>query len=385
MATVADRVSELGAALAEAAGGEARAGRLADETVRLLQDTGILRLLQPKAYGGAEADPADWFDALFALGRYSGSAAWVCGIVGAVPFEIAQGSRELQDEIWGSAPSTWVGSVYTTSGRARRVAGGYRLSGTWIWASGIGHCSWVVLGGMVQPESGAPLTAAEATRHFFLPLSECRVDPDVRALAGLSATGSYRLTVDDAFVPDHRVIDPRDLSAGDPSRPEVAAREPLYRMPFAMMFPSTVAALALSLAAGSVHAFVEHSRSRVTRFGNDVTADPHQLRALSIARADVDAGQTQFRHDIDRAWRLTCAGQLVDDAMKREVRRNQVRAVQCAVAAVDELMRLAGGAVMSGDHPLQRFWSDLHVGSMHGANVAEPVLVAYADGYLADA
>lgn len=376
-ADVLERVRALGPYLEENADLADELGHLPDESAARLRESGIMRMLQPRDYSGYECTPMEWFDAVFEVGLHSGAAAWVCGVVGVHPFELAMGTRQLQEEIWGEDPDTWVASPYAPFGRAKPVDGGYRFSGRWPWSTGTYHCDWSVLGGLITDEDGKPLPHDIGTRHFFLPKSDYTTLPDEWKMAGLSGTGSFDVVVDDVFIPHHRVIDPRDLDSGTAAAAAGRGDATLYKMPFNLMFSGTIAAGALSIARGGLEAFITYSRTRQTRMNHVVSMDPHQLASLGAASADMDAGLTQFRHDVERVWGLVEAGQPVSLDLKIEVRRNQVRAVQRAIEALDEVMRHAGGAAMSSRNPLQRFWRDAHTGAGHGANVAEPKYTAY--------
>lgn len=56
--------------------------RLSADTAKILRDAGIMRLIQPKRYGGFEADPGVFNTAMYELARLSSSAGWVTGVVG---------------------------------------------------------------------------------------------------------------------------------------------------------------------------------------------------------------------------------------------------------------------------------------------------------------
>lgn len=371
MNVVLDKLKEIGPDL-DAQADEADAlGRLTDEMAKRLDETGIMRMLQPREYGGLESTPMEWFEALTEIGLHSGSATWVSGVVGVHPFEVAQGTRQLQEEIWGEDTSVWVASPYAPFGRARRVDGGYLFTGRWPWSTGNYHCEWAVLGGLIVDESGEAGDRETATRHFFIPKSDYQTFPDEWQIAGLSGTGSFDIAVNEVFVPDHRVIDPRELNSGEAARAAGVGDRPLYRMPFNTMFSGTIAAGALAICGGFVRAFDDYARVRVTRRGNDVTQDVHLLVALGEATADLDAGMVQFMHDIERMWDFAVAGREIPVEVRLQTRRNQVRAVQRAIHAIDELMRHAGGAAMNAHNPIQRFWRDAHTGANHGANLAE--------------
>ena len=111
------------------------------------------------------------------IGQHSGSATWVSGVVGVHPFEIAQGTRELQQEIWGEDTSVWVASPYAPFGRARRVDGGYVFTGRWPWSTGNYHCEWAVLGGLIVGADGNPGDRLTSTRHFFIPKADYTTYP----------------------------------------------------------------------------------------------------------------------------------------------------------------------------------------------------------------
>ena len=78
-------------------------GRLTDAMASTLRDTGLVRLLQPVEFGGYEAHPNDFLEAVMAVGVASPSAGWVAGVVGVHPWEIALMDPRLQEEIWGGA------------------------------------------------------------------------------------------------------------------------------------------------------------------------------------------------------------------------------------------------------------------------------------------
>ena len=45
-----------------------------------------------------------------------GASGWLSGIVGVHPWELGVCEQELQEEIWGEDPDTWVCSTYMPTG-----------------------------------------------------------------------------------------------------------------------------------------------------------------------------------------------------------------------------------------------------------------------------
>jgi alkylation response protein AidB-like acyl-CoA dehydrogenase len=373
MTALLDRVEELADLLVEQAEEADALGHLPDRTHKALREAGIVRALQPRDFGGAEKHPREFFEAVLAVGARSASAGWVSSVVGVHSFEIAQGSRQVQQEIWGEDPDTWVASPYAPIGRAKPVDGGWSFSGRWPFSSGTDLCDWVVLGGMLTDESGA--VRADGLRHFILPRSDYTILHDSWNVVGLKGTGSKDVVIDGAFVPHHRLIDPADLASGAAAEQAGRGDVPLYRMPFHCMFSGAITAGTLAAAEGGLAAWLAYTRTRVSTRGITAATEPRQLNALGEAAADLQASRLQFLGDIERLYDAAASGRPSLE-LRAEVRRNQVRVSRRAGEAVDRLVAQAGGSAMRVDNPIQRFWRDLHVALGHGANVAEQVYQA---------
>jgi 3-hydroxy-9,10-secoandrosta-1,3,5(10)-triene-9,17-dione monooxygenase len=128
--------------------------RLSDAAVRILRDSGGMRLLQAKDLGGFEEHPNEFFDWVIRVGTEHPSAGWIAGVVGVHPWEISIMHPTLQEEVFGSDPDVLTASPYAPFGRAVPVDGGFRFSGRWPYSTGTDHAGWIILGGMVADGSG---------------------------------------------------------------------------------------------------------------------------------------------------------------------------------------------------------------------------------------
>ncbi|HTW15894.1 MAG TPA: hydroxylase [Nocardioides sp.] len=374
MSELVDRIEELAEFLVDQAEEADSLGHLPDRTHKALREVGIVKALQPRDFGGAETHPREFFEGILAIGSRSASAGWVSSVVGVHSFELAQGTRAVQEEIWGEDPDTWVASPYAPIGRAKRTDGGWIFSGRWPFSSGTDLCDWVVLGGMLTDDEGA--VRPDGLRHFILPRSDYTILQDSWNVVGLKGTGSKDVVIDGAFVPDHRLIDPEDLGSGAAAEQAGRGDVPLYRMPFHSMFSGAITAGTLAAAEGALAAWVAYTRTRVSARGVTAATDPRQLHALGEAASDLQASRMQFLADIDRLYEVAASGRPIALELRAEVRRNQVRVSRRVGDAVDRLVAHAGGSAMRLDNPIQRFWRDLHIALGHGANVAEPVYQA---------
>ena len=375
MLDVRERIDKVGDFFEESGAACEQLGRLTDEVADRLRWTGVVRMLQPVEFGGAEVHPVEWFEAVLDIGSRSGAIGWVASVVGVHPWEMAQVDHRVQEAVWGEDPDTWIASPYAPLGRARPEGDGYVLSGRWPFSSGTDHCQWIFLGGMLTDADGHVAEPGQAQRHFILPRSDYEIVADSWDVIGLEGTGSKDIVVRDAYVPAERVVWLDSLPA---KRAELGRTNPLYAMPFPIMFSGAIAAGSLAITLGGLRAFNDFTRDRVDARGLAAVENPHQMAALGEASADIAASRLQFLNDINEVYKLAESGREITAAVRLEVRRNQVRLVRRAVDALDRLFLHAGGGSLRRQAPLQRFWRDAHAAVNHASNVAEPMYEGYA-------
>ncbi|MFJ8927567.1 hydroxylase [Streptomyces sp. NPDC102364] len=364
---VVERVEQIGPKLAALADENEKLGKLSDESVSLLREAGVMRLLQPKRHGGYAADPRDFAEAVMAVARHDGAAGWVCGVVGVHPWEIAQMDPRVGQEIWGENQDVWAASPYMPNGIADPVDGGYVLSGRWPFSSGTDHCDWVFLGALVGDGKGKP-ASPPSVMHVILPRSDYEILQDSWNVIGLSGTGSKDVVVDKAFLPAHRTVDQDEVSGGEAALRN-GAEEPLYRLPFTSMFPLGITAAVIGICEGGLEAHLAAQRDRVTVIGVQVRDDPYVLSAAGEAAAEIAASRVQLIEGISTLHERVAAGETPTMEDRARIRRNQVRCAWRAVSALDEIFARSGGNVIRRDNPLQRFWRDAHVGLQHMIHV----------------
>ncbi|MFF4284421.1 3-hydroxy-9,10-secoandrosta-1,3,5(10)-triene-9,17-dione monooxygenase oxygenase subunit [Streptomyces sp. NPDC001633] len=347
--------------------------RVPDTSVKELEDTGFFQLLQPKAFGGRAADPLVFYSAVKEIAKACGSTGWVASVVGVHPWHVALYDPRAQQEVWGRDPKTRIASSYAPTGKATAVDGGFRLSGRWHFSSGCDHAQWALLGCLVPDAEGRPVDM----RTFLVPRSEYRID-DVWDTVGLRGTGSNDIVVEDVFVPDHRA-----LSFGPVTALEVPGHElnpePLYRLPYAGVFTTTISTPIVGIAEGAYESYVEATQQRFrVSYGQKVAEDPFAQVRIARAASDIDAAWLQLTRNMGEMYALARSGAELPMELRIRARRDQVRATERAVAAVDLLMENAGGsALRTGPNPVQRAWRDAHTGRGHAANDPERALVMY--------
>src|SRR5687768_14246730 len=124
---------------------------LQPETIDELRSAGFFRLMQPVAYGGCGREFADYIVVAEELGAACPSSSWIFANIVLKSWMVPMFPVAAQHEIWGDSRDTIVSSILRPTGKSRPVAGGYRLSGTWSYVSGVDHTQWTIIGSIAEP------------------------------------------------------------------------------------------------------------------------------------------------------------------------------------------------------------------------------------------
>jgi alkylation response protein AidB-like acyl-CoA dehydrogenase len=183
VATIADQFAEEGD----------KRGQLAQPVVDALLREGLLGMWTPKAVGGAELDVLSALRVLEHLAYGDPSTGWVAM---AASLAIGTGAAYLQDEavdeLFGGGRFPVIAGQGTKPGTAVPQDGGFRLTGSWSFASGIKHSTHIHTLGIIEG-TGEP-------RIFVLPVAKATLIENWDVL-GLRGTGSIDYRIDDVFVP----------------------------------------------------------------------------------------------------------------------------------------------------------------------------------------
>ncbi len=190
-----DRAREV-AAVADKYGEEGdRQGKLSQPVVDALHREGLLGIWTPKSIrGGSELDVVSSLQVIENVAYGDPSAGWV---LMAAALAIGTGAAYLEDqavaELFGGDRLPVIAGQGTRPGTAVPAPGGFRLSGSWSFASGIKHATHIHTLGIIQ--------GTNEPRIFVLPVEKATLIDNWDVL-GLRATGSIDYKIDDVFVPE---------------------------------------------------------------------------------------------------------------------------------------------------------------------------------------
>jgi len=366
-------VRDLLPGIRERIGAAEAARQVPAESVAQLRDAGVLRLLQPRRFGGLEAHPVTFYEAIALIASACGSTGWVSSVLGVHPWHLGLFAEQAQTDVWNDDRDVVISSSYAPVGQATPVAGGFRFSGRWSFSSGSDHGRWILLGGLVLGEDGRPVDY----RTFLLPRADYEI-LDVWDTVGLRATGSNDILVEDAFVPEHRTLSMQHTARCVGPGQEINDG-PLYRMPYGTIHPYAITAPLIGMARGGYDAFVGYTRERVraSYVGEKAAQDQFAQVRVAEAAGDIDATWLQLVRNVGQEYDRAAAGEKIPLAMRLRARRDQVMGSARVIAAVDKLFESAGGKAINMSAPISRYWRDAHAARAHAANDLERTLVLF--------
>lgn len=355
-AALVDAARQVGAVLRQVAGEGERERRLPGAAATALADAGFFRLCRPRHLGGLEADPPAVLAAVEELARHDGSAAWCalnCGIAGVLhSFLPVEGAGET------AGGEAVVNGVIAPSGRALRTDGGHLVSGRWSFVSNCHQCTWLAPASIVfDGDDMATTPDGPQIVMTFLPAGDWRI-VDTWDTAGLRATGSHDIEVDEVFVPAHRTF-PVPL-------PEPVADGALFRFPVVGLWSVGIAACALGVAGAAIEDVVDLARTK-TPFGLTTTLASRATAQLAVcdAMATVRSARALLHQETAALWHEVQAGALATAEQRAALRLAATHATTAAARAVDLMYTAAGSTSVFTASPLQQRLRDVHAITQH--------------------
>jgi indole-3-acetate monooxygenase len=330
-----------------------RTRRLTQPVVSALIENGLYRVLLPQSFGGSEAPPEIFMQMLEEVAKADASTAWclgqcsVCAMIAA--YLDADVAREIFDLPGGIL--AW-GAI---AGEAHVVAGGYRATGRWDFASGSRQASW--LGAHVQiveadgsrrrKPDGAP-----EVRTILFPLASATMY-DVWDVIGLKGTGSDSYSVENLFVPE-KFTALRDEPAA------VHETGPLYRLTTNIVFALGFAALSLGVARATLDAAVELARGKASTGIKPMRENNAVQGAIGRIEANLRAARAYLYATTGEVWRdLAASGGYTEDH-RAALRLASTWTIRQSASVVDAAYQMAGATAVFSTNKFERRFRDMH-------------------------
>ena len=363
------RAHALVPALRERAAASEAAGDLLPETIADLNQSGLVRILQPKRWGGMELDFVALVDACDILARGCISTSWALSNLAVHHLMLAWYEEKAQEEVWGADRDAYIASgIAYPQGRGRQVDGGIELSGLWNFSSGVTPSGWNMLACIVR-EEGKPGLATEGKPIDYVmclvPAGEYEVLDDWHVM-GLKGTGSRSVKCDKVFVPAHRALSMTYQRRGLPFPGWASNHGATYRVPLMGLAAQCLIGTAIGNAQAMFDAITGMIKERSTVYVGLKMRDLGTVQArVGLAGVQIDTARLLMRNDCIDAQRIVAGGGTPDLEYKLRLKRNGAFAMQLATNAVDTLYALAGANGLYTKGPMERIFRDQHAAGAH--------------------
>ncbi len=345
--------------------------RVPEATIRELNDAGFFKMNVPTEYGGYALTPTQQYAVFTELARGCGSTAWLVWVTGGGTQLMAMYDQSFQDEAftteWMGPPNSGVANG-AGPGVARRVDGGYMVSGRWPFCSGCHYTAWHHLGAICrdgdQPESII----------CMIPHDQIAILDDWKVM-GLRGSGSNTIVIEEeVFVPDARVR--RDFEIVMMMRPQPAPAGLLYQVNMLLFAGATMSAIAL----GSARAAIELLRDKVTKRGITNSNYPKQSEApithiqFGELHCKLLTAELFAKHILDRVEGLAARGEPADELELTRTTLEKAYINETCAEITALTLRASGASSIHENSPFQRLFRDSRVPSLHGQSTIETCL-----------
>ncbi len=354
------RVRELHPLLrANAAAGEENR-RVGQESMQALQQAGILRIAQPRRYGGYETSMRTMLDVSAAVGEADGGTSWVVTLLNVCSWLVGLYAGQAQDDVWQDHPDALVSGVLTPTAETRKVDGGYRVTGRWYWNSGSWHADWAVLGLPLTDASGEVIDQGLA----LIPRTDLELE-ETWFVAGMKSTGSNCLIATDVFVPEHRIMSVPPAIEGHYGTE--FSDEVFYRSAFVPLLALVLAGPQLGLGRAALDLVRQKAAAKpisYTFYTAQTDSVAFQLQ-LAEAAMRIDTAHLHAYRAADDIDQAAARGEYPSFLARARVRADTGWAIEHITKAIDVLLSAHGASSFAEANPLQRIWRDSAVAARH--------------------
>jgi alkylation response protein AidB-like acyl-CoA dehydrogenase len=341
--------------------------------------SGLMSSFNPAAAGGVEPSFTEMIEAWIEMAWQDGSFGWV-GIAN-LPSSFAAAAY-LPDEGFAEVFTAHdnrvtMGGQFFPNGQGIVVdGGGYQLSGSWSFGSGIGHSEYVAAG-FLPLDNGEMRWISEGLPEMHvavLPRDQVSFN-DGWHVQGLKGTGSYDYSVTDVFVPQSRTF---ELFARRPHR----GTSPATRMGLMPVTAAGHASWALGVSKSMLDDVQElaASKFRMSDMAS-LASRPTFQKGLAHHRAAWRAARLLVLDAFTTAEAAVAAGEDLTPALRADMRVAAVYATDTARSCAEWAHLVAGTSSIREGTRLERAFRDIYTGTQH-AFISEKVAIDAAQIWL---
>ncbi len=304
--------------------------RLPQDTLELLYRHRWFHVLVPAAAGGGEIPLPEAVRLFEALAWADANVGWCVNLGAGANIFAGYFAGQTAEEIFLPAQTCCAGSGALT-GTARKVAGGYQVSGQWKYASGSAHATHFTANCYLQDENGQQLydNNQPVFRSFIFPAANATV-LDTWHVIGLKATSSNDFKAEDIFVPETHTFSLLQASS--------FAKGPLYQFPFEQMAVVNMACMLTGIALHFIDLYHELAAHKKPLHGQGLLSENEIAKAIEekTSTAFYTAREHMY-HTLQLSWKEYEAGKTAGTTLLQALNRDARNAAKAAQHVISSL------------------------------------------------
>jgi 3-hydroxy-9,10-secoandrosta-1,3,5(10)-triene-9,17-dione monooxygenase len=349
-------------------------GYYGNEVHQALLDTGLYRMVQPRMFGGYEFDLPTYLRVIIEISRGHPSSGWCYTLAASHALVVgAQWPEKAQVELFGPDGDFRAPHRAAPAGTFERADGGYKVSGTWTYASGIPVSTHFIGAAVLRRGEDKPPRVV----NFIVRRDQLKILDDWGGdrVLGMRGSGSNSVEITDVFVPDHHIIDAGVLLTSDPdgngTPGTILHRNPMFLGVLGGAYHATFGSILVGTARAALEEYEQILRTKRV-FGNPAIKrldDPESQqnfgKALQLTDAaeavTIRAGQI-YMEQCDR-WAKNGTPITAEDTLRLWGIAQEGCKMACR--AVELLYYTSSVASANRGEPLQRYFRDIQMYLIH--------------------
>ncbi len=325
--------------------------------VAALHEAGLFRMLLPRSVGGAELPPPLFVQTIEELAKADASTAW-CVAQTSICSTLAASLRpDVARSMFGKAEVlSW--GPFSPKGRAVADPAGYRITGSWSFASGSRHADWMAAHCPIYEADGRPRLNPDGTQAdvtVIFPRSSASFR-DTWQVMGLKGTGSDSYSVTDLLVPTDRTM---NSYGKDPA--QKFERGPLYKFTVFQLFPATFAGIALGIGRATLDAFVELAKNKKPTHGNSILRDNAAIQSqVGVSETQLASARVYLLHVLEQMYEELSRFGAPTMEQRIGLRMAASNASYLSREVVERCYHAAGATAIFESNPFERRFRDMH-------------------------
>jgi hypothetical protein len=306
------------------------------------------QLFVPQTYNGLELSLPDALLLEEVLAWTDGSIGWTITLCAGAGWFIGFLTPEIAAAVFND-PAVCLAGSGRSSGIAKKITGGYEVTGLWSHATGAAHATAFTANCLIE-ENGVIVNNEEGTPvilSFLFLRNEVTIHHNWSSI-GMKATGSNSFEVHEIIIPENRCF---RINSNNASLPH-----PIYQYPF---IPFAELTLAVN-SSGMAIRFLDLCKILFTERGNHI-----MLSRIAMAMEQLAACRNQFYQVAEISWQHCLNKDSFTSALLTSISDCSRNLAATARRLVNELYPYCGLYASNPETEINRVWRNLHTASQH--------------------